>query len=124
MRYQVSLAIPANTPKSNPVVEELALPFGELTECYVMFPWGCAGLAHVRILHNERQIYPTTTNEWFEGNDIEIVFDCRYELGEAWNRFKVEGYNEDDFYPHTPIIQFSVLPVSGLWVRPEIWVEG
>lgn len=123
MRYQVSLTIPASTTEASPTVENIALPYGELTTCYVYFPWGCAGLVHVRVIHNERQIYPTSPDEWFEGNDIEIIFDCKYELGEAWNHFRVEGYNEDDFYPHTPIIQFTVLPATDLWVSPQVWLE-
>ena len=124
MKYQVSLTLSPSTPILTPTTEEILLPFGELREISVYFPWGCAGLAHIRIKHNEHVLYPTTSDEWFEGNDILIAFECLYELGEAWNHFKVEGYSEDDFETHTPIVSFVVLPATGLFRAPMVWVEG
>lgn len=124
MRYQVSLLIPASTLITTPVTESLLLPFGVLDEVEVYFPWGCAGLAHVRIIQDERQLYPTSPGQWFAGNDILIEFPCQYDLREAWNSFRVEGYNEDDFYSHTPVISFVVLPATGLWRVPAVWMEG
>ncbi|MBU2060049.1 MAG: hypothetical protein KKB38_20255 [Gammaproteobacteria bacterium] len=116
MRYQVELTIPANTSISDLVAEDLLLPLGILNEVEIIFPWGCAGLAHIRILHNEHQLYPTTLEKWFNGNEILIEFPCEYDLPEAWNSISVEGYNEDDSYPHTPVVSFTVLPVRGSWL--------
>lgn len=124
MRYQVSLLIPASTSIATPASESLLLPHGVLDELEIYFPWGCAGLAHVRVVHNESQLYPTSPGEWFEGNDILIEFPCEYELLEAWNSFRVEGYNEDDFYPHTPIVGLTVLPARGSWASIPLHIGG
>lgn len=124
MKYQVDLTIDPSTPESSPASEDLFLPFGELREGAVYFPWGCAGWAHIRIKHNEHVLYPTNPDKWFTGNDILIKFECMFELSEAWNLFQVEGFNEDDFNDHTPIVSFIVLPATGLFRAPVVWVEG
>lgn len=124
MQYTFPIEIAANTTKAAPVRVATPLNKGKLVKVSVYFPWGCAGLAHVRILHWEHQLYPTNLDEWLAGNEILIEFECAYNIEQGHTEFKVEGWNEDDFYPHTPVISFVVIPVSGLY-RPETaWVEG
>lgn len=88
------------------------------------FPWGCAGLVGVRIVFYEHQLYPTNHTAWFIGNDSTIIFDCDFLIAQGWNAFKVEGYNEDDFHSHTPVVNFNVLPVAGMPIGFEPWVGG
>ena len=118
MNYQISFEILPNITEDAPTSEEILLPFGDLVEVAIFFPWGCGGLTHVRILQNESQIYPTTPGEYFAGNDILIKFESRLRLIEAWNRFKIEGYNRDDTETHTPIVSFVVLPRPRGFVFP------
>lgn len=123
MKYQVSLDMDPQTLITDTDTEVLPLPMGILKEASIFFPWGCAGLAHIRIIHNEHVLYPTNPDEWFSGNNILITFECLYELTENWNRFKIEGYNEDDMYSHTPIIAFVVLPSNDEPFTFPVWLE-
>lgn len=124
MQYTFPIEIPASTEESDPIRVSTPLNKGRLDKVSVYFPWGCAGYAHIRILHYEHQLYPTNPDEWLAGNEIFIEFDCEYDIEQGWTEFKVEGYNEDDFYTHTPFVCFVVLPVSGLEKPPAAWVEG
>lgn len=124
MEYAFEIEIPASTLESAPVRVATPLNKGRLTKVGVYFPWGCAGWAHIRILHFEHQLYPTNLDAWLAGNEIYIEFECAYDIEQGWTLFKVEGYNEDDFNPHTPIVDFVVLPVDGLFNPPVAWVEG
>lgn len=124
MRYQVELTIAKSTLITDLATESILLPGGVLNEVEIIFPWGCAGLVHVRIVHNEHQLYPTTSGKWFSGNDILIEFPCEYELPESWNSLRVEGWNEDDFYGHTVVVGFTVLPGDGLWLYPPLQIGG
>jgi hypothetical protein len=124
MQYTFPVLIPANTTAAEPVRVLTPLNKGKLVKVSVYFPWGCAGWAHIRILHYEHQLYPTNLDEWLAGNEILIEFECAYDVEQGHTEFKVEGYNEDDFYSHTPFVSFVVVPVSGLFQPEPAWVEG
>ena len=124
MQFTYPITILPSTTEAAPKREITKVCYGILRKGSVYFPWGCAGLVGIRILHYEHILYPTNPDQWFIGNEILIEFACEYEVLAGWNDFKVEGYNEDDFYPHTPIVTFNVLSPSYLWPREEYWVEG
>ena len=124
MQFAYPITILPSTTEAAPKREITKVCYGVLKQVSVYFPWGCAGAVGIRIIHYEHQLYPTNSDQWFTGNEIEIKFSCEYLILQGWNDFKVEGYNECDFYPHTPIITLNVLPPSYLWPREEHWVEG
>lgn len=114
MRYEFPILTPVVTEKDNPNRDRTRLVLGDLVKVSIYFPWGCAGYVGIRILHYEHQLYPTNLDEWFIGNEIQIEFECAYPIREGRNQFYVESYNEDDFYPHTPIVSFDVMPIGTL----------
>lgn len=124
MQFTFPISIPANTEPSDPTREITKVCYGLLNKVQIDFPWGCAGLVGIRILHYEHVLYPTNADQWFIGNKVSIIFDCNYAITQGWFNFSVEGYNEDDFYEHTPIVNLNVLPFQ--WSRPGTtpWVEG
>lgn len=124
MQYTFPIEVAANTTEADPERVSTPLNKGRLVKVGVYFPWGCAGWAHIRILHYEHQLYPTNLDEWLTGNEIYIEFECAYDIEQGHTEFKVEGYNEDDFNPHTPVVDFVVLPIEGLFRAPVAWVEG
>lgn len=109
MFYSFDLPIPANTPEKTPVELKLNLTWGVITEVEVRFPKNCAGLAGVKILEHQHQLWPTNLDNWFHGDDEAIIWDEYHELFELPARFALLGYNEDDTFPHTPIIRFEIL---------------
>lgn len=117
MQFSYPITVQPNTEEADPTRLLIKLSIGILTGISVYFPWGCAGLTGIRILHYEHQLYPTNLDEWFIGNEILIEFSGEYWILEGPNEFKIEAYNLDDFYQHTPVVSFNVLR-SGL-ATPE-----
>lgn len=109
MFYSFGLLIPANTPEAAPAELEVNLTWGVITKVEVRFPPGNAGLARVRILEHRHQLWPTNRDEWFYGDDETITWDEYHELFEMPALFTLLGYNDDDTFPHTPIIRFEIL---------------
>ena len=124
MQFAYPITILPNITAAAPKREITKVCYGVLKQVSAYFPWGCAGLVGIRIIHYEHQLYPTNPDEWFTGNEIEIKFSCEYLILQGWNDFKIEGYNEDDFYTHTPIITLNVLPITSMYLPGEPWVEG
>lgn len=112
MFYSFPLTIPANRLESNPVEKSVNLTWGVITYVSVRFPPRCAGLAKVAILHHRHQVWPSNIDEWFYGDNEVLGGDEYYELFELPAGITLLGYNDDDFYPHTPIIRFQVLPAA------------
>jgi len=124
MQFTYPITVDPDTESDSPKRLASGLCRGTLSQVSVYFPFGCAGLVGVRIIHYEHQLYPTNPGEWFTGNDILIEFPDEYLIDQGWTEFKVEAYNEDDFYSHTPVVSFVVLPVDGPFTIPETWIEG
>ncbi|GAH57756.1 unnamed protein product [marine sediment metagenome] len=112
MFYKYSLEIPQQTLESDPVEMKITLPNGVITEVNICFPDGCFGLAKVKIIHNEFQIFPTNPEKWFAWNNYCISFKEDYKLPENFNLLKLKGYNDDDSYSHTIVFRFGV---KGEW---------
>jgi len=104
MDYVYDFTLPANTPVTSPTLHRFTLPYGEVIGVRVYFPPGCAGLAYVRVLHDELQVWPSNPEYWYHGDGIQIAFAESHNLSEDLNYLKLEGWNLDDTYPHTPII--------------------
>lgn len=118
MDYVFELAIPAETARTDAVVEELSLPKGMIQRVAIYFPWGCKNLAHVSVWHNEHQLWPSNPDRDYSGNELLLEFPENYELKSAWSRFTVRGWNEDDTYSHTPVIWLTVLEEkTPFWAR-------
>jgi hypothetical protein len=124
MQFAYPIEVEPNVDKANPTRVDTPLCVGHLVKVSIYFPWGCAGWVKLRILHYEYQLYPTNRAAWFSGNEILIEFACSFAITQGWNEFKVEVYNEDNFYAHTPIVSFNVLPWGVAPTDLGLWLEG
>lgn len=109
MQFTYPIEVDPDTTATDPKRVATKLCVGILQGVSIYFPWGCAGLVGVRILHYEHQLFPTNLDDWYTGNEIFIEFEAEYLILEGPNEFKVEAYNLDDFYSHTPLVGFNVL---------------
>jgi len=109
MQFTYPIEVEPNTLETDPERLEIKLCIGVIQKISIYFPWGCAGLAGIRVFHYEHQLYPTNPDEWFAGNEVFIEFDDEYSILEGPNEFKVEAYNLDELYSHSPVVSFNVL---------------
>lgn len=110
MIYELPLTIPKNTPASAPVSDTLPVHPGKVQQVSVYFPPGPSGLAHVMIFLWERQLWPANPDSDFIGDDLLITFPEDLDLVDPPFEFVIKGWNEDDTYPHTPIVRLQITP--------------
>jgi hypothetical protein len=110
MNYEQRLTIPKNTPRSAPAETTLYAHPGVLQRVSVYFPPGPSGLAHVSIWYWERQLWPANPDSDFIGDDLLIDLPEDLELVDPPFEFVIRGWNEDDTYPHTPIVRLQIVP--------------
>ena len=115
MIYQAELDLPPQTAQDSPITVDFTIPKGTINRIAVLFPAGCAALAHVQIFHNEFQVWPTTPGKSFVGDYMYMVFDESYDLPEAWNAIRVLGWNDDDSYEHVLDVWLAVTPIQVTW---------
>jgi hypothetical protein len=109
MRYSASVSIPASTTEAEPHEETLKVCFGTISQVFVLFPPGHAGLTHLQIFYQTRQIFPTTAGESFTGDDTQYVFSERWPIFEAPHELLLRAWNDDDTHEHTIYVELSVL---------------
>lgn len=124
MDYVFDLPIPAETVETLPKWTEILAANGIVRQVRILFPSGSAGLSHVRILHNFFQVWPSTPDVWYRGDDMQIVFTETYLMDDGINRITVQGYNEDDTFSHAVIVSLVVEPITLGWRSSDIQGMG
>ena len=110
MLYKQAVTIPSNTLETAPIRHKMSLTAGVIDKVSIEFPAGCAGLAGVRILENEFQLWPLTPGQWFVTDDFTIEFTEYHKIEAEPFALYIEGYNTDSTYDHTITVSISVSP--------------
>ncbi len=106
--YGFDLELPANTAESSPVERDVTLTDGVLRQVKVLFPTGCAGLAHVQIRRFEHQLFPANSDGDLSGDGTLIEWEENEDLTDAPHTLRLTGWNIDDTYPHKISFWFNV----------------
>ena len=110
MLFEAAITIPSGQTKADPEVEILKIAHGIITKIMVRPRPGHHALAHCVILHHEHQIAPSTENMDLSGDELPIDWEEYYESYQPPYELKIEGWNDDDLYPHTFDIFVAILP--------------
>lgn len=108
MFYEKRLTIPKNTSQASPVTTAIEVHPGLVKQVSIYFPPGCAALAHIQVYYWEHQVWPSNPNSDFTGDDTLVVFPENLVLFDPPYEFTILGWNDDDTYPHTPIVRFQI----------------
>lgn len=74
----------------------------------VLFPDGALGLTGIRILDNGKQIAPFPSGSWITGNNTTVGFIRGYVMEGPPYMLFIEGYNDADDWPHTPVVRLEI----------------
>lgn len=83
---------------------------GMISNIWVNFPPGCAGLVKFRIYHEGHPFLPVENDAYISGDGTVFNYPIRYEITDAPEQITIESWNEDDTYAHTLSFQFLILP--------------
>jgi hypothetical protein len=112
MRYRGALTVPAGTAAETPATEVVKLCAGTITEVEVFFPAGQAGLVSLQVWYHEGQIYPTSPDQAFIGDDSHITYYDDYPVEDAPYEVTLVGWSPDAELDHTVYVDFSVSPLA------------
>jgi hypothetical protein len=112
MFYSVDVPVPANTPESAPVLQELKLTAGVINRIEVQCPAGNQALLKSQIYYHEHQAWPTNPDGSFSADDYVIAFDEYFPLDEEPYTVKIKAWNLSTKLPHTVTVRIGV-------IRPE-----
>lgn len=95
--------------EDNPHEEHMGICFGTISQVFVLFPPGHAGLTALQVFYQTRQIFPTTPGEAFVGDDTQYTFEERWPIFEPPYSLLLRAWNADTEYPHTIYFEVSML---------------
>jgi hypothetical protein len=122
MIFSFAINTPANTSKESKRKQELKLTRGIIHQVDILFPSGCAGLAHIAINDALHQVWPTNPEEDFYTDGEKISSKEFYNLRREPFMLNAFTWNEDDTFPHSIIVRLSVLQkseIQGVWIPWE-----
>jgi hypothetical protein len=109
MFHVYEVTVPKETAQADPLVTEMSLSPGQITQVEIGFPWGCGGLVHVQIWQAEHQVWPSNVEASFAWNDYNVVFPEAHDCAgpdEAWS---IRCWNLDERYEHTIQVRIGIL---------------
>lgn len=100
MIFHASITTDANTAIATPKKTNLTVIKGLIYKIGVYFPPGSYGLAGVQIFDKDYQMYPSTTGQWFIGENLLYEFEDTYFKTTEPLNFTIKTYNLDTDYEH------------------------
>lgn len=108
MRYYGSITIPANTLYSALVTAHIEISFGTISQFYRLFPPGCAGMVHLQVFHQTRQVFPTTPGTSYIGDGSEILGTSQVEISEPPTVLELRAWSPGSTYQHIVYVEFYI----------------
>lgn len=100
MDYQVYISTPKNTPESDPVKTVLRLTEGKVFGGWIYFPYGPAGVLHIRLFRGGGQIAPANQGASYNLDDAVVPLSLDIELDEPPYLLTAKTWNTSATYDH------------------------
>ena len=108
MHFFFEISVPKKTSADNPHTEKLRLTKGVITDVFVYIPRGHAGLAALKMLYHDHQLYPLNPGGAYRGNETTIAFSEYQPIIVDPFELKAVAYNDDDTYAHSFFLGLAV----------------
>ena len=110
MLYSKQITLTAGKTEATATKKYFKVNKGVISNMWITFPAGCAGLVKLRIYHEGHPFVPVNADNYIRGNNYTFQFPVMFEITEEPMRLTVEAWNEDATYSHTIDILFLILP--------------
>jgi len=122
MLYSKQITLAAGKTEATATKTYFQVNKGVMTNVWITFPAGCAGLTKLRIYHEGHPFLPVNKDNYLRGDNITFQFPVMYEITEEPMLLTIEAWNEDATYSHTIDVLFLILPKA--LVLPTGATEG
>jgi len=106
--YRGSVEVEAGQTAAAPAAALVEVCAGTITNFYRLFPSGCAGMVHLQVFYQTRQIFPTTPGQSYVGDGSEILGDASVELDEPEYILELRGWAPEAAYDHVVYCEFYI----------------
>ena len=110
MLYSKQITLAAGKTEAQATKTYFKVNKGVISNMWITFPAGCAGLVKLRIYHEVHPLINENKANYIRGDNITFHFPIIFEITEEPMRLTVEAWNEDATYDHTIDILFLILP--------------
>ena len=110
MIFVHTISTPANTAQAAPQETLLELGLGIIHRVDVGFPPGSAGLLHVAIDRDGRQLYPSNPQGNWAWDGLTQQFPTWFPLESEPFSLTARTWNDDDSFLHQVTLQILILP--------------
>jgi len=107
--FDISVAVPAGTPISAPVIQSWPLDEATLKRIEITIPDGHNGLTGIRILWAGQQIIPWSNNQYLVGSGRTIPVEFNQDI--TISGLVIEAYNTD-VYSHSFYLLATVVDLT------------
>lgn len=108
MWYRGSVEVGIGQTAASPATALIEVCRGSITSFYRLFPMGCAGLVHLQVFYQTRQIFPTTPGQSYIGDGSEVLGDASVELDEPEYILELRGWAPSSKYAHVVYCEFYI----------------
>jgi len=98
------------TTKAAPLLTQIPIVQGKITQVMVFFPPGVNGLAHIKILYGLVQLFPGNEQGDFAGGDVLINWVEDIDITASPTVLTAVTWNDDDTYDHTITVHVVMTP--------------
>lgn len=110
MLYSKQITLSADKTEAEATKKYFKVNKGVISNIWITFPAGCAGLVKMRIYHEGHPFVPVNQDNYIRGDNYTFEIPVMYEITEEPMILTVEAWNEDATYNHTIDILFLILP--------------
>jgi len=110
MLYSKQITLLAGKTEATATKSYFKVNKGVISDVWITFPAGCAGLVKLRVYHEGHPFLPVNQDNYLRGDNYTFRFPVMFEILEEPMILTVEGWNEDATYNHTIDIMFLILP--------------
>ena len=110
MLYSKQILLTAGKTEATATKKYFKVNKGVISNMWITFPAGCAGLVKMRIYHEGHPFVPVNADNYIRGDNYTFQFPVMFEITEEPMRLTVEAWNEDATYSHTIDVLFLILP--------------
>ena len=112
MLYSKQITLLAGKTEAEATRTSFKVNKGVISDVWITFPAGCAGLVKMRIYHEGHPFLPVNQDNYLRGDNYTFRFPVMFEIIEEPMLLTVEAWNEDATYNHTVDVLFLILPKS------------
>ncbi len=112
MLYSKQITVLTTHTQAAPSKSYFKVNKGVISNIWITFPSGCAGLVKLRIYHEGHPFLPVNADNYIRGDNYTFQFPVMFEITEEPMILTVEAWNEDEVYDHTIDVLFLILPKS------------